>query len=116
MSVLKRRFPRHLQEFIFSMWKWNVNNESYISNVLYECIMRELVNANGIRLKNKMRFCFFFFLCYRDFGKNKEDSWTTRIFLCPGHNRHRDRGDKLTKERREFSDKPQVNFLQRVPR
>lgn len=60
MSVLKRRFPRHLQEFIFSMWKWNVNNESYISNVLYECIMRELVNANGIRLKNEMRFCFFF--------------------------------------------------------
>lgn len=71
MSVLKRRFPRHLQEFIFSMWKWNVNNESYISNVLYECIMRELVNANGIRLKNKMRFCFFFFPLLQRFWKEQ---------------------------------------------
>lgn len=58
---------------------------------------------------------FFCFPLLQRFGKNK-DSWMTRIFLCLGHNRHRDRGDKLTKERREFSDKPEVNFLQRVPR
>lgn len=66
---------------------------------------------------NEMRFFFFCFLLLQRFGKNK-DSWTTRIFffVCLGHNRHRDRGDKLTKERREFSDKPEVNFLQRVPR
>lgn len=36
--------------------------------------------------------------------------------VCLGHSRHKYKGDKQTKELREFSDKPEVNFLQRVPR
>lgn len=80
--------------------------------------MCELVNANGIDWKRNAILFFFVFFCYRDLERIRIRGRHAFFFffVCLGHNRHRDRGDKLTKERREFSDKPEVNFLQRVPR